>query len=299
MVPLCKWLGNSSFSRGNGRRLFSSSVSAPGEALVVVKKDEHNGKNTGVTILCLNRPKSMNALTMDLGLEFQKKVSEVCADDTIRCVVLTGAGKAFSAGGDLEFLLERHADTPLRNTTMMREFYQRFLDVRKIPVPVISAINGAAVGAGLCLALATDIRIASKTAKLGLTFTQLGIHPGMGATHFLPKLVGNQVASYLLLTGDLIEGEEAKKLGLVLDAVEQEKVLDNALDLARKIASRSPVSVKTCVRSLRNGQEQNLESALWREADAQAHTYASGDIVEGAKAVREKRNPDYSSSKTH
>jgi len=241
----------------------------------------------------------MNALTMDMGVEFQNKISEMCIDSNLRCVVLTGAGKAFSAGGDLEFLLERHADTALHNTTVMREFYQRFLDVRKIPVPVISAINGAAVGAGLCLALATDIRIASKTAKIGLTFTQLGIHPGMGATHFLPKLVGNQVASYLLLTGDLIEGDEAKKLGLVLDAVEQEKVLDTALEMARKIALRSPVSVRTCVRTLRNGQEANLEAALWREADAQAHTYASGDIVEGAKAVKEKRSPDYSSSKTN
>lgn len=109
---------------------------------------------------------------------------------------LQGAGKAFSAGGDLDWLLARHRDTPENNIRIMQEFYQKFLVLRSLPMPVIAAINGPAVGAGLCMALGgADIRVASKSARMGVTFTKLGLHPGMAATHFLPNIVGPQVTS--------------------------------------------------------------------------------------------------------
>ena len=136
----------------------------------------------------------MNALTEPMGDALTAVVTRLRADPGVRCAVLTGAGRAFSAGGDLDWLMQRHRDTPENNISVMTKFYKRFLVMRQIPVPVIAAINGPAIGAGLCLAVGgADVRVASSGAKLGVTFTKLGLHPGMAATHFLPQLVGPQV----------------------------------------------------------------------------------------------------------
>lgn len=184
---------------------------------MVIEKQGH------VAIMKLNRPKVLNAMTVALGEGFSAAVEELkerCANEDIRAVVVTGNGKAFSAGGDLQFLRDRHYDTPANNAPIMRAFYERFLCVRTLPVPVIAAINGPAVGAGLCFALACDIRIASAKAKLGLTFTGLNLHPGMASTHFLPLIVGPQIASEMLLTGKLYSGTEAARKGVVAEAVD-------------------------------------------------------------------------------
>ena len=136
----------------------------------------------------------MNALTEPMGDALTGVVTRLQSDPGVRCAVLTGAGRAFSAGGDLDWLMQRHRDTPENNISVMTKFYKRFLVMRQIPVPVIAAINGPAIGAGLCLAVGgADVRVASSGAKLGVTFTKLGLHPGMAATHFLPQLVGPQV----------------------------------------------------------------------------------------------------------
>lgn len=118
-------------------------------------------------------------------------------------MVLTGEGRAFSAGGDLAWLRERASSDPRDNVDTMLAFYDRFLCLRSLPVPIIAAINGPAVGAGLCLTLACDLRVAARSAKLGFTFVHLGLHPGMGCTHFLPKIAGPQTAARLLLSGAL------------------------------------------------------------------------------------------------
>lgn len=124
----------------------------------------------------------------------------LCRLPQVRVVILTGEGKAFSAGGDLDFLLNRANDEPGNNAPMMRAFYARFLSLLQLPVPVIAAINGPAIGAGMCVAAACDLRIAAKTTDMGFTFAKLGLHPGMGCTFFLPALIGQQNASRLLLT---------------------------------------------------------------------------------------------------
>jgi len=230
-----------------------------------------------------------------LNLGFKDAVAELredCKTEDIRAVVVTGNGRAFSAGGDLDFLRDRHHDKPANNAPIMRAFYDGFLCVRTLPVPVIAAINGHAVGAGLCFALACDIRIAAAKAKLGVTFVGLGLHPGMASTHFLPKIVGPQVASQLLLTGELISGTEAEKKGVVAEAVEGE-VMERAMEMANQMAKAGPIAVQTCVRTLRNAQDEGLERAVWREADAQAQTYASQDLLEGVNAVAEKRTPEF------
>jgi len=231
-------------------------------------------------------------MTATMGNEFEEAVSSLSRRaDEVGAVVVTGAGKAFSAGGDLGFLEDRHHDSAWRNTQIMRRFYERFLCVRSLPMPVIAAINGPAVGAGLCFALACDVRIASPSAKMGVTFVGLGLHPGMGCTHTLPAIVGPQIAARMLLTGELLSGEQALREGLV--AALEEDPVTAALAMASRMASQAPLAVRTAVRTLRNRQDQGLEAALWREADAQAHCYASADLLEGLNALREKRPPQF------
>lgn len=271
------------------RRHMASAV--PNTPLVLVDHDS----STRVTTVTLNSPDRMNAMTADMGNQFREVVTHLSDNcDDVGAVVLTGAGRAFSAGGDLRFLKQRHEDTPSRNAAVMRKFYSRFLCVRDLPMPVVAAINGPAIGAGLCVALACDIRVASVSAKLGITFVGLGLHPGMGATHFLPSIVGPQIASRMMLTGEVISGEEAAELGLVAQATPADETLDTALALAGKIASQSPIAVRATVRSLRLKQDEGLDKALWREADAQSYCYASKDLGEGVDAVAGKRPPSFS-----
>ena len=257
-----------------------------------------------VAIITLNDPKRLNALNADMGDEFVniiKELSEGVESDNLGAVVLTGTGRAFSAGGDLGFLQDRSNDTPSRNAVIMRRFYERFLYVRKLPVPVVAAINGPAIGAGLALACACDVRIASKDAKMGITFVGLGLHPGMGSTHFLPRLIGNQMASQLMLTGQVIDGVEAHRIGLVSEIKEtSEECVKRAIELAQQMSTAAPLAVRTCVRTLRLTQDEGLERSLWREADAQAQVWNSADMTEGLAGLVEKRKPtfqDYESLK--
>jgi len=247
-----------------------------------------------VATLVLRDEARMNAMDVTMGREFVEAVNAISKSHSdIGCVVLRGHGSAFSAGGDMEFLHARAKDTPSNNARIMREFYARFLSIRSIHCPTVAAINGAAVGAGLCVALACDLRVSTKKAKMGVTFSGLGLHPGMGCTHLLGLAVGQQQASRLIFTGELISGEEAQKIGMVLSAVDgdAEECVKFALDLAGKIGSAGPMPVQGAVKSLRMKQDIGLDQALQREADAQAQTYASKDYLEGLKAIAEKRKP--------
>jgi enoyl-CoA hydratase len=255
----------------------ASSTRRDGPAVVTQFDD------TGVAILTLNRPDTQNAMTVSMGDEFETAVRMLKKDSSVRCIVINGAGRAFSAGGDLKFLQSRPELDPSENSATMKRFYERFLSIRDVPVPVIAAIDGAAVGAGLCLAMACDIRITRPDAKLGATFVDLGLHPGMGASHFMPKLIGTEAAAKLLLTGELILGTEAKELGLVCE-LSQDPV-ERALELANRIASQSSVAVQTTIRSLRLSQEDSLQRALWREASSQALCYAGPEYAKRLDAV--------------
>ncbi len=160
--------------------------------LVVVSEDS----TSGVATLTLNAPKRLNALTVAMGDEFAAAVADLKANSAnVSSVVVTGAGRAFSAGGDVQFLRDRCNDTPSRNAAIMRDFYDRMLSIRTLPMPTICALNGHAIGAGLAFTFAADFRIAAEDAQLGVTFTKLGIHPGMGSSHFLPKLIGACIAT--------------------------------------------------------------------------------------------------------
>ena len=255
-----------------------------------------------VGIITLDDPKLLNAMTAPMGDQFLEVIDSICQgpeSEGLGAVVLTGEGRAFSAGGDLGFLQARGNDNPSRNSVIMRRFYERFLSIRRLPVPVIAAINGPAIGAGLAVALAADVRIAASSAKMGITFVQLGLHPGMGSTHFLPRIVGPQYASRMMLTGEIIEGDEALRIGMVAEVQPTgEETLEAALKMARKMASAAPLAVRTCVRSIRLAQDDGLDRALWREADAQAQVWNSNDLKDGVAALVEKRKPvftDYES----
>merc|ERR1712168_283697 len=253
----------------------------------VLCKFEHGGQ---VAVLTLNAPSKLNALSEDMGDELTDHVTALKENSAIRCCVVTGAGKAFSAGGDLQFLMDRHNDTPANNIAVMEAFYKRFLCLRQLPVPVIGAINGPAVGAGFCLALGgCDIRVASTKAKMGLTFAKLGLHPGMAATHFLPLIAGPQVAADMLLTGRLISAAEGLSMGLVA-RVSEDAVAD-AMSIAANVITSGPVSVRTCVETLRRKQEEGLDAAFRSEATAQSICYPTADLAEGVTAVKEKRTP--------
>lgn len=243
-----------------------------------------------VAVITLNNPSKLNALTERMGDALTQQVETLQQQESLRAAILTGAGKAFSAGGDLDWLLCRHRDTPENNITIMQEFYKRFLIIRSLPVPVIAAINGPAIGAGFCLALGgSDIRVAQTNTRMGLTFAKLGLHPGMAATHFLPQIAGPQVAADLLLTGRLVSAEEAVKLGLV--ARTADNPVQAALDIARDICESAPVAVQTTLATLRQKQNVGLEEAFRTEATAQSVCYSTRDLQEGVTALQEKRKP--------
>lgn len=177
------------------------------------------------SVITLADPRRLNALTVEMGKEFIDVVAKVVElanlQKTNACIV-TGEGGNFSAGGDLQWLRERHTTSPFSNTKTMVDFYNRFLCIRKIPVPTIACIKGAAIGAGAALTLACDIRVADTSSKIGFTFTRLGIPPGMGSTVLLPRIVGHERAAFLFLSAKVMSGEEARETGVVLEVVPPE-----------------------------------------------------------------------------
>lgn len=257
-------------------------------------KVEADSVDSTVKILTLNSPKSLNAMTVALGDAFHNAILSLrdLPPNELRAVVLTGEGRAFSAGGDLSFLEDRRVASPTSNALTMRAFYERFLSVRSLPVPVIACINGPAIGAGLCLAMGTDIRVTHDAAKLGFTFVGLGLHPGMGCTHTIAANAGGQAAARMLLTADVVSGAEAAKVGFVSASLpDADAARAEALGLSRRVAAQSPLAVRATVATLRRAANAGLDAALAREADAQAQSYASADYSEGLAALRGKRSP--------
>lgn len=247
-----------------------------------------------VATLTLNRPETRNAMTPAMGEEVRCAVEVLRGDPDVRVLVVTGAGKAFSGGGDLGMLAR---DTGVRSSgadgmgSSPRDFYRRFLSIQSLPIPTIAAINGHAIGAGLCFALACDMRIASAEVKMGMTFTRLGIHPGMGATFFLPRLIGTARACELLFSGRIIDAAEAERLGIVGRVVARDAFAAAVLGLAAEVAAAAPIAVRMVKRAVYRGVESSLDDALDLESMQQAATFHTADAREGIRAVMEKREP--------
>lgn len=246
----------------------------------------------GVVLLTLDNPAQRNAMSPEMTESWVRALTALRTDRTVRVVVVTGTGSAFSSGGDLSWL----ASEPDAGVDALRDrmlpFYRAWLTVRSLEVPTIAAINGPAIGAGLCLPLACDLRYAADGARLGVPFTTLGLHPGMGGTHLLPEVVGPTAARDLLLTGRLVHGDEAVRLGLVNGVWPAESFLDEVLAVADQIAANAPVATRLTTLALRQ-QHSDLETALQWEALAQPVTMATEDLHEGIRAAQEKRAPEF------
>jgi enoyl-CoA hydratase len=205
--------------------------------------------------------------------------------------VVTGEGSAFCSGGNTGWIAsEPDASVDCLRTRMIA-FYRAWLSIRRLEVPTIAAINGASIGAGLCLALACDLRYAARGAKLGVPFVKLGMHAGMAGSYLLPNVVGEAHARDLLLTGRVVDADEALRLGLVSRVIEPDAFHDAVLETAAGIAGTAPIASRLTKLALADGGHQDFESALQWEAMAQPLTLATADLQEGVRASREKRAP--------
>jgi enoyl-CoA hydratase len=245
-----------------------------------------------IGVITLNDPDHLNAMSEAMADQFSALVEKVRKEAGLRALILTGAGRAFSAGGDLEMLERKRKLSGAENKRKMLEFYDSFLKILTLKVPVVAALNGAAIGAGLCLASACDMRVAATGSKLGFTFARLGLYPGMGATYFLPRVIGVARASELLMTAKVILAEEALAIGLVSKVVAADAIMESALGLAREIAECGPQAIRELVQGLREGSS-TLKLALEREATCQSYDYAGKEFAEGIAAVREGRKAKF------
>ncbi len=248
-----------------------------------------------LALLKLNLPEALNPMTHEMAREFPQAIEEIRADRGIRGLILTGNGQAFSAGGNLKIMQQRTEIPPFQHKEEVRQFYRSFLCIRTLTIPTVAAVNGFAIGAGACIALACDLRIASEKAKFGFTFVKIGMHPGMAATYLLPRIVGASKAYELLATGDIIDAAEAYRIGMVNKVVKPEELMPAARELAGKIAAMPMVAAKTVKESVYiNLEEPSIEVALDREAAHQSLTFTTNDIKEGIAAAIEKRKAKYS-----
>ena len=249
----------------------------------------------GIATLTMNRPERLNALGDTLREDLQDAVTRASEDPDVRVLILTGAGKGFCSGGDVKAMNERRESGSAR-PVMEKVAPGRDLTVlalRDAPKPVIAAINGAAAGAGMNLALCCDIRLASTAAKFAQAFVRRGLHPDWGGTYFLPRVVGTAKACELIFTGDVIDAQEALRLGIVSAVHAPEDLMPAAQALARKIADGPPIAIRLAKRAIYHNAECDLRQALEFETYAQNICQDTEDAAEGIRAFVEKRAPTF------
>ncbi len=241
--------------------------------------------------LILKRPQARNSMTVQMGQEIVRAVATINSNPEIRVVLVRGAGKDFSAGGDLEMIRDKAKATPQVNYESMLKFYGYFLTIRDLRIPSLAVMHGWSVGAGVCFAAACDFRIAAANARFSLNFVRLGLPPGMGGTHLIPKLVGQAKANELLLTGKVFDAVEAHRIGLVNEIVPEAELDNCAQRWAQEISLAAPLPVRLTKEAIR--LEQTLEKTLQAEAKGQALSYNTDDLTEGVRAMVEKSIPQF------
>lgn len=243
--------------------------------------------------ITLNAPETLNAMTHEMGTEFYKTLKSVQNSSAIRVVILTGAGRAFSSGGHLDMLKNIGSQDQKTAEALLKQFYANYLIIREIPQPVLCAINGPAVGAGFCVAMACDLRLVAQSAKLGVNFARLGLAPGMAATYLLQKMIGKQKASELLFTAKMLSAQDALHFGLVNQVCPDEELLQHTYELATSIAQNAPLAIASIKHSLQLAETGCLQDIFNFDSQAQAQTLRSEDFREGIQAVLEKRMPHF------
>ena len=245
----------------------------------------------GVGTLTFNRPKVLNALNTSTLNEVADVMGRAARDDSLRVLVLTGAGeKAFVAGADINEFLKLNALTA-------RQFAQKshriFFDIEQLPKPVIACVNGFALGGGCEIAMACDFVYASDKARFGQPEVNLGILPGFGGTQRLPRLVGRGKAKEICMTGEMIDAQEARDFGLVARIFPADRLFDETMKVARVLASKSPVSLRSIKKVINCGTDVDLRSGCALEAEAFGICFGTQDMREGVTAFLEKRNPEF------
>ncbi|MBL0712788.1 MAG: enoyl-CoA hydratase/isomerase family protein [Desulfosarcina sp.] len=251
-------------------------------------------KKNKIATITLNRPEKYNAFAGRMREEILETVEDCCSDSSVRVIVITGAGKAFCAGGDVnEFIsgkTQALADTVSNERHTMSKIV---LAINAVEKPVIAAVNGVAAGGGCNLALSCDIRIASEKARFGQVFTRRGAHPDWGGIYFLPRLVGYAKAAELIFAGEVIDAEEAMRLGMVNRLVSHENLMPVTYDLAGKMAKNAPIPIAFAKRGLQNFFKMDLPQALDFESYVLDVCLKSNDFMEGFNAFLEKREPAF------
>ncbi|HXH05460.1 MAG TPA: enoyl-CoA hydratase/isomerase family protein [Vicinamibacterales bacterium] len=252
-------------------------------------------RDHGVVLITINRPEVLNATNDRLHWELTQVWLTLDADPEARVAVVTGAGRAFSAGGDLD-MVEMNATDPRRLARTVREASDIVYNMINLDKPVVSAINGVAVGAGLVVALLADISIMSESARITDGHTKLGVVAGDHAAIVWPLLCGMAKAKYYLLTSDFIDGREAERIGLVSRAVPADQVLPTALEVAERLALGSQQAIRWTKRSLNNWLR--VAGPIFDQSIAlEMLTFMGEDVHEGIKAIREKRRPQFPSAR--
>ncbi|KAJ3218813.1 hypothetical protein HDU67_004061 [Dinochytrium kinnereticum] len=268
------------------RFFFSSSSVSSKECFI----EPLTGADEGISILNFNRPTARNALGVNFMKEFRGALDQLRFDEKVRVVVLRSmVDRVFCAGADLK---ERATMTPSQVAAFVHGLRSAFSDLESLPVPTISAIDGAALGGGLEVALATDIRVAGAGAKLGLPETRLAIIPGAGGTQRLPRIIGVSKAKELVFTARVLDAKGALSYGLVNHAVEG-LAFEKAIALAREILPGGPIAVRMAKQAVDKGSQLDMASGLAFEQTCYAQVIPTEDRIEGLRAFREKRTPVY------
>jgi 2-(1,2-epoxy-1,2-dihydrophenyl)acetyl-CoA isomerase len=259
------------------------------EAPVLLESREH-----AIVTLTMNRPYRLNALNNELSTALNEAFSRIAADSRVHVVVLTGAGRAFCAGGDLEMIGQGRARGDFQEVgPILRSGMQAVLKIRTMPQPVIAAVNGPAAGAGMNLALAADIRIAVEEAVFGQNFAKVGLFPDYGGTYFLPQLVGPAKAAEMFYTGDMIDAKTALALRIVNYVFSGDRFHAEVQSLAAKIASGPQLAIRAVKKDIFASQRDELVRVLERELEQQLQCFHSHDCMEGIRAFLEKRPPSF------
>lgn len=247
-------------------------------------------KEENIAVLYLNRPQALNALNDELLGEITLAVDEIARDDEVKVLIITGAGKAFAAGADIKSMQTLNA---IEGRKLGKLGQDTFMAIDKLEKPVIAAINGFALGGGCEIAMAADIRLASHKAKFGQPEVGLGITPGFGGTQRLPRLVGEGIAKELILTGSMINAEEAYRIGLVNHVYPEEELMAEAKKLAVKIAANAPVAVSLSKVAINKGAQADINTAMDIEADLFGMCFSTEDQKIGMTAFLNKEKPEF------
>jgi 2-(1,2-epoxy-1,2-dihydrophenyl)acetyl-CoA isomerase len=251
-----------------------------------------SGLKENVLHITLNRPEKLNSFIEPMAKELQQELTDATRNEDIRCVLLTGKGKAFSAGQDLPEVVDKGDDYELGET--VRKSYNPIINaIRELDKPVVCAVNGTAAGAGANIALACDLVLASKESVFVQSFSKIGLIPDSGGTFFLPRLVGLQRANAMYLLDEKISPDKAEEIGLIYKAVETDKLMEAAQSICQKLVKMPTKGFALYKEAINQSLSNNLAEHLELEADLQTEAGKTDDYHEGVEAFLEKRKPKF------